>query len=344
MRLAIVHNAVTDQSAPDERDVLVQAEAVQAALKHLRHETILLSCTLDLATMHQRLNAIQPDIVFNLVESLNGQGRLIHLFPALLDAMAMPYTGADTQALYFTSSKILAKRQMAQADLPTPPWFGPYPPDTAALVNPILPGPFLTSENGKIRWLVKSVWEHASVGLDEAELVLCDRVEQVRNLLPEQASRLGGSCFAEAYIEGREFNLALLAGPDGPQVLTPAEILFEDYPEDRPHIVGYRAKWATESYEYNHTPRRFDFPPQDTPLLQTLAKLAQRCWQVFGLDGYVRVDFRVDLNGRPWILEINSNPCLSPDAGFAAALKQSGLSFTEAIGRIVTAACNRKKG
>jgi D-alanine-D-alanine ligase len=294
--------------------------------------------------VHKRLNEFQPEVVFNLVESLNGQGRLIHLFPALLDAMAMSYTGADTQALYFTSSKILAKRQMAQAGLPTPPWIGPYPPDMAALVNPILPEPFLTSADCKIRWLVKSVWEHASVGLDETELVLSESVEEVRNLLPDQASRLGGACFAEAYIEGREFNLSLLAGPDGPQVLAPAEIVFEDYPAEKPRIVGYRAKWATDSYEYNHTPRRFDFPPQETPLLQALATLAKRCWQVFGLDGYVRVDFRVDRNGRPWILEINSNPCLSPDAGFAAALQQSGLSFTEAIGRIVTAACNRKKG
>jgi D-alanine-D-alanine ligase len=74
-----------------------------------------------------------------------------------------------------------------------------------------------------------------------------------------------------------------------------------------------------------------------------LEKLAKRCWQVFGLAGYVRVDFRIDLTGRPWILEINSNPCLSPDAGFAAALKQSGLNFTEAISRIVTAALKRNK-
>jgi hypothetical protein len=217
MRLAVVHNAVTDQSAPDERDVLVQADAVQAALKDLRHETELLPCTLNLASVQARLQAIRPDIVFNLVESLNGQGRLIHLFPALLDAIAMPYTGADSQALYFTSNKILAKRQMVQAGLPTPPWIGPYPPDMAALAQPTLPGPALNFKDRKIRWLVKSVWEHASVGLDECELTLSESVEEVLNRLPRQAAPLGGSCFAEAYIEGREFNLSLLAGPNGPE-------------------------------------------------------------------------------------------------------------------------------
>jgi len=63
--------------------------------------------------------------------------------------------------------------------------------------------------------------------------------------------------------------------------------------------------------------------------------LARKCWIVFGLRGYVRVDFRVDRDGQPWILEINTNPCISPDAGFAAALAQAGIPYEEAIRRIV---------
>jgi len=56
---------------------------------------------------------------------------------------------------------------------------------------------------------------------------------------------------------------------------------------------------------------------------------------LFGLRGYARVDFRVDAQGRPWILEINANPCLSPDAGFAAALARAGIEFTRAVKWIV---------
>jgi D-alanine-D-alanine ligase len=341
MRLAVVYNAVENTSRPDERDVLIQADAVQDALKQLGHRPVLLSCDLNLSAVHSRLKKIQPDLVFNLVESLNGMDRLIHLFPALLDSMRIPYSGSRSAALYFTTNKVLAKQRLMEANLPTPPWIGPYPADLPLLTNCLETPPAASGNSPAIRWIVKSLWEHASSGLHEDELVLDENVLRIRNLLPERAPQLGGACFAEAFIEGREFNLALLAGKDGPQTLPPAEIVFEGYPDDKLRIVGYRAKWEKDSYEYHHTPRRFDFSPQDAALLLRLEQTAKKCWQVFGLGGYARVDFRVDADGQPWILEINSNPCLSPDAGFAAAVRQSGLTFAEAIERILSDAMTR---
>jgi D-alanine-D-alanine ligase len=153
--------------------------------------------------------------------------------------------------------------------------------------------------------------------------------------MSSRQERQGGECFAEAYIEGREFNLSLLASKAGPQVLPPAEIRFEDYPEGKTRIVGYRAKWHEGSFEYLHTVRSFEFPPQDSELILRLTDLATRCWCLFDLRGYARVDFRVDREGRPWVLEVNVNPCLSPDAGFYAAAAQTGLSFTQVVERII---------
>jgi len=158
----------------------------------------------------------------------------------------------------------------------------------------------------------------------------------IEDLLKNRVNQCGGSWFAEKYINGREFNLSLLAGADGsPHVLPPAEILFEGYNNGKPRIVGYRAKWNEDSYEYHHTPRSFNFPAFDESLLIRLKEMAIKCWHLFGLRGYARVDFRVDEKGKPFILEVNINPCLSPDAGYAAALAQAGISYTEAIERIL---------
>ena len=337
MRVTIVHNAVADDDAPDERDVLVQAEAIQAALRALGHEPGALPCTLDLSEVKRRLTDLRPDLIFNIVESLDGKGRLIHVIPFLLDALNVPYTGACAEAMCLTSHKVLAKQRLAAAHLPTPPWIGPWPDDLPNL-PPTAPDP-AGMPNGK--WIVKSVWEHASIGLDETTPLLCDHAERAATLLRERAPRLGGACFAERFIDGREFNLALLAAPGGPQVLPPAEILFEGYADQALKIVGYRAKWDSDSYEFHHTPRRFAFPPEDAALLARLRDLALQCWRLFGLNGYARVDFRIDPAGRPWILEINANPCLSPDAGFAAALDAAGISYAGAVGRILSDARQR---
>ncbi len=114
-----------------------------------------------------------------------------------------------------------------------------------------------------------------------------------------------------------------------------AEIRFVEFPADKLRIVDFRAKWEEESFEYTHTPRSFDFTAADQPLLEELRAVAGRCWDCFDLGGYARVDFRVDGENRPWVLEINTNPCLSPDGGFYAAAERASLSFTGMVERIV---------
>jgi D-alanine-D-alanine ligase len=121
-------------------------------------------------------------------------------------------------------------------------------------------------------------------------------------------------------------------------VLPVAEIHFVDYPEGKPHLVGYRAKWADDSFEYHHTPRSFDFGDRDHELVSDLSELARRACAEFGVGGYARVDFRVDENGRPWILELNTNPCLSPDAGFMAAAARAGYDLESVADALLCAA------
>lgn len=318
MKALILHDRVEAGSREDEKDVLVQAEAVSKALIELGWIVVTEEFTLDLPEVSRSLKEQAPDIVFNLVESVEGQGRLIHLAPALLDSMGIPYTGAPTEAMFCTSNKILGKTLLRGTEIPTPDWVSLNQSNA-----PDLPTPG--------RYVIKSVWEHASIGLDESSVVEVETGEELRQHIRQRLPLIGGEGFAEAYIEGREFNLSLLAG----EVLPPAEIIFEGYPADRLKIVDYSAKWASDSFEYHNTPRRFEFPQEDDALLDRLKTLAQNCWRLFGLRGYARVDFRVDSEGCPWVLEVNTNPCLSPDAGYAAALAQAGLDFESAVKRII---------
>lgn len=337
MRVAIVHNAVTDKSTIDELDVLVQVDSIGRSLIELGHETHLVPCTFDLLALRRRLESLRPDAVFNLVESLDARGRLIHLAPFLFDAMGLPYTGAPAEAIFITSQKVIAKQWLRASGLPTPDWFGPYPENSPNMPRTIPPNPAWAAG-----FLIKAAWEHASFNLEGEGLVAGGDISRLRDLMKERAPAMGGVCFAEMYIEGREFNLSVIDGPDGPIALPPAEIVFEDFPEDKLRIVGYRAKWDEESFEYTHTSRRFDFPPEDAGLVERLKELALRCWHAVGMRGYARVDFRVDRQGRPWVLEANANPCFSPYGGFLAALKQEGFDYTKGVELILAAAFRKQ--
>jgi len=315
-KVAILHGAVALDAAPDEQDVLVEVETVGSALAGLGYQPLPLPLGLDLAAAGRRLARLKPDFVFNLVESLRGEGRLIHLAPSLLDSLGFSYTGSGTEAVYLTSNKPLAKRLMRGAGIATPDW-------AAAGELPRFPDPYI----------VKSVWEHASIGLEDGS-VTGDR-GALPALLEQRRQRLGGEWFVEAFVEGREFNLSLLGGPEDMELLPPAEMCFVGFPPGKPRIVNYAAKWDEHSFEFHATPRRFDFGPEDGGLLQRLAATAKACWRLFDLRGYARVDCRVDERGEVQVLEVNINPCLSPDAGFAAAAAQAGLDLQDIVARII---------
>lgn len=316
MRVLIVHDTIRDAASTDAADVLVAASMVRDRLETLGHTVSTIESSLDLAPI--RHAAESADVVFNLVESLDGRGVFIHLVPMLIEAIGVPMTGCPATAIRTTSNKLITKQLLEANGLPTP--------------SAVISGEAV--DHG--RWIVKSVWEHASIGLDDDAVV--DAASRcLETALRQARSGPRGDVFAERYIDGREFNLSLIEIDGEPCILPPAEIEFVGFGAERPRIVGYAAKWDPDSFAYNHTPRRFAFPSSDGPLLDTLRDLALRCWHLFGLRGYARVDFRVDRTGIPWILEINANPCLSPDAGFLAAAQEAGWSSFEVIRRIIAA-------
>jgi D-alanine-D-alanine ligase len=295
-------------------------------------------CGLNLKEIVDRLAPFKPDTVFNLVECLDGYGRLIFVVPAVLDAMGLPYTGSPTEAIFLTSHKVLGKERIRAAGIPTADWAGPWP---SGAMDSIVEK--RKRSRKKPSFIIKSIWEHASFGMDDDMVVRQPDEAALIRAMEEWAPRLRGECFAEEYIDGREFNISMIATPDGPRVLPIAEIHFIDYPKDKPKIVGYKAKWEEDSFEYKRTPRGFDFPPEDDELLGEIERLCRSCWALFALRGYARVDFRVDVKGNPFVLEINANPCISPDSGFIAAAQQGGLDY-DAVVRLILEDSVRRAG
>ena len=184
------------------------------------------------------------------------------------------------------------------------------------------------------KYILKPIWEDGSAGITD-ESIIDGKAMDLNRLSWDGHLK---DAFLEEYIDGREFNLSVLSGSQGPLVMPVAEMLYMDYPEGKPKILNYASKWDESSFEYHKTVRTFDLSPADQALVEKMSEISLQCWKIFEMKGYFRVDFRVDAQNRPWVLEVNANPCLSPDAGFVAACRQGGMDYNEMVNSIISAA------
>jgi D-alanine-D-alanine ligase len=326
MKIAIAYTA-PDLSRPDSKDVLDEVRVLDDALGRLQYECKTFAIGHEPTAGRrwlQGLAAYEPDAVWNLVEDWGPDPRRQALAAALLDAAGWAYTGSSFQAILTATDKALAKSLLTAHGLPTPAWQlyqGRPQPITA-------PAP----------WIIKPAWEDASVGIDDRSVVRDLRL--LPAYLDEQYRRHRGQpLLIETFLEGREFSLSVLEHPEGRvEVLPPAEIVFTEWPADKPRIVGYRAKWEPDTFEYQHTLRRFEVDPR---LAGELKRIAFDCWQAFGLAGYARVDLRCSLTHEPFVMEINPNPCIAPDAGFMEAAQQAGYAPEEVCRLVLEVACGK---
>ncbi len=130
--------------------------------------------------------------------------------------------------------------------------------------------------------------------------------------------------------------MALIGDTGGPEILPVSEICFNL--KDEPKILTYNAKWLENSEEYRSSVRKFEFEKTDQNLIEKLKEISLKCWYAMDLNGYVRIDFRVDKDNNLFILEINANPCLSPEAGFIAAALQNRFTATSIVMKLVNSA------
>ena len=320
MHVIIYHSYLAPDAPPDELDVLDEAAFFKENLQRAGYEVLCKPFPFDYRELLADKENMKPAFIVNLVETIYNDGRLIHVAPAFFDYLNVPYTGCSSEAIYLTSNKLTTKLVLKAHNINAPAFI------CKNNLNEV-------HKDGH-KYLFKSVWEHASVGLDESIISLSDNVQEIRASIKSSVEK-GKEVFADQYIEGREFNIAMLGGAEGSEVLFPAEIRFIDFPAEKLKIVGYRAKWVEDSFEYKNTVRTFDFTNDDIPLLDNLRDICISCWKAFGLKGYARVDFRIANDGTPYVLEINANPCISPDSGFIAAIKRTGITMDELFKRII---------
>ena len=305
------------QDRISESGAELQAEAVAAALRLLDHDTTLIALGSDIAPFVAALQQLQPELVFNLCEGFWGESSGEMHVAALFELLGLPYCGSRPLALGLTQDKALTKDLLARHGLPTPHYL---------LVSPgeVLP------ERFELRWpvIVKPCLEDASLGITEESIVsdetaLLARVHYIHE-------RYRQAALVEEFIAGREFNAAVI-GDLFPEALPVSEICFREGLSQQ--IVSYAGKWLEDSYEYAATAPVCPAELEDSERLAIQQVALQAC-RLLDCRDYARVDIRLR-DGIPYILEVNANPDISPDAGLARAARAAGFDYPALIGRIV---------
>jgi D-alanine-D-alanine ligase len=313
-------NQPAPDAPPDSLDLLEQVRTVGEALRKLGFTAQELPFTLDFEALRRSLRALDPAVVVNLVESVEEDGRLCHLAPAMLEFLGVKFTGCPSYAMYTTTNKLLAKRLFLSYGVDTAPWLSLH--DSHGF------------EDGAA-YVIKAVGEDASIGMGEDAVVSGLTRAQLLAELARRSEKLGREQFAERYIDGREFNIAVVGTNEEPALMPVAELLFPEVWKDKAYkVFGYGSKWD-ETHEAYISERRYDFDEKDAQTLSEIRRITELCWRQLRFKGYARADYRVDSTGRPWLLEFNANPGIAPDSGFVAAVQRSGQRFEDVIGRIV---------
>jgi D-alanine-D-alanine ligase len=329
-RVALLFNVDYQDARPEadptwaaRAEVGLVATHVAAALAEAGYDAQLVAVDGDLASLRADLSALDPHCAFNLCESLAGDARLESAVPLLLELLGLPFTGSASEVLSFALRKDRVKECLEAAGIPTPA--GRV---LARAGDPCdLPFPLI----------VKPVREDGSVGIWRTSVV-GDPVELAR-AVEAVVSTLHQPCLVEQFIDGREFNVALLGHPT-PRVLPLSEIDFGGLPADAPRIVSYDAKWTTGSVDDLGTVPVLH-PSLPSAVAARVRRVAADAFRAVGVRDYGRVDIRLASTGVPYVVDVNPNCDLSPIAGLSRAAAAVGIDYASLAGLLVRYAMRR---
>lgn len=264
-------------------------------------------------------------IIFNWCEGVEGEVGGDARLCEDLQTLGYTYTGNPPAALRLSVQKGQVKRVLNRWHIPTPP------------------GQAFRSANDIKAWayfpaIVKPVSQHCSAGVTRAAVVhdlatLRERVNFINTTFNEAA-------LVEAFITGREINVGIW-GNGRPRILPLREIDFSAIPDPFHQMVTWDSKWVPSSEDWNKMPIIYDVRTSPT-LYERIEKIALDTYRVFECRDYARVDFRIDADENPWVVDVNPNPDICWDGGFIGGCKMLGYSYGQAISHIVQMAVTRR--
>jgi D-alanine-D-alanine ligase len=320
--LALVHDHLVPPEDTTGIDVL-EAEwkmeyDVIETLREMGHEVRVLGIHDDLGGIRPTAGHFKPHIVFNLLEAFADVTTFDQNVVSYLELLRLPYTGCNPRGLILARDKALSKKLLAYHRIHVPEFAVVQPRRRVSLPKRLgFPA------------IVKSLFFEASAGISQASVV--ENQEQLERRAAFIHEKLGTAAIVEEYIDGREIYVGVM-GNQRLEVLPPWEMSFDGH-TDRWKIATERVKWSAK-YQKKHgiMTDRAELSDADRDKLE---RIAQRTYRALDLNGYARVDLRMDAQGRAYVIEANPNPNLAYGEDFAESAETAGVSYERLLERII---------
>ena len=322
--LALVHQHLVPPEDTTGVDIL-EAEwkmeyDVIETLREQGHEVRVLGVHDDLAGIRPTAGFFEPHIVFNLMEAFAGITTFDQNVVSYLELLRLRYTGCNPRGLMLARDKALSKKLLAYHRIPVPDFmvvrYGRKPALHKKMHFPLI---------------VKSLFFEASAGISQASVV--EDEEQLARRVQFIHDTLGTAAIVEQFIDGRELYVGVL-GNERLEVLPVWEMSFAQMTGNRWRIATERVKWNTQYQKKNGI--MTNAAKLDDAAVIYIQRIAKRAYRALDLNGYARVDLRMDDEGRAYVLEANPNPNLAYGEDFAESAEVSGLSYEKLLERIIT--------
>lgn len=293
---------------------------VMAGLGALGHDVRALGVHSDLSVIREALDDFNPHITFNLLEEFHGVALYDQHVISYLELLQRPYTGCNPRGLMLSHDKALSKKLLTYHRVPVPK-FAVFPQGRRVHRPKSLEFPLI----------VKSLIEHASMGISQASVVhndakLRERVEFIH-------TSIGTDAIVEQYLEGRELTVCVI-GNQRLQLLPILELEFNALPEGAPRIQTERIK---RDMAYQKRVGVALAAPTDLgeEVERRLLALAKRSYKTLGMSGYGRMDFRLTDDGRLYVLEANANADISVGEELADSAELAGIGYEELLQKVI---------
>lgn len=324
----LVAAAVEETGREDILDVMRCRESVMEALEmsgftaiplDVGHEDMQAPSSLAKTILREN-----PCCVFNLFEGFSKAAFMEASFARLLESLGTPFTGSGSMALAGCLDKQVTRLKLRGAGLPVPP---------GTCVRSLEETRCL--ERLSFPVFVKPCREDSSVGID-AHSVVRDR-SRLQPVLARSLAEFPEGVMVEEYLPGREFNAGCMGLP-------PYEFLAISCIRYKPEkgtsdFLGYDSKWRPGSIDFREIESRVETAVSGR-LRLTVGDMCRRAGKTMGCEGYFRVDFR-ERDGRLYVLEVNPNPDINTDSGFARQCAAAGYSYPAMVSRLVELAVER---